>query len=286
MAIIGISGKIGSGKDIVGKIIQSIIQGDKLEKVAEIVINDYIGSEPIWKIKKFAYPVKQVCSILLNIPVEDFEKPEVKNKLLEKEWDRYMIERQFKSAGNHFIYKKYYFATLDEADSFLDKTCDSAIKLSSITIRDLLQQIGTDAMRDIIHPNVWINALMNQYKHVPTNSFSNRQPDDLDDMPYRFPNWLITDVRFPNELKAILYHNGIVIRVNRSIRHSKGLYGELTPDMLHKIDEHHTDSISHSKFAHPSETALDDYQFDYVINNDGTIEDLVYKVNHMLEQIF
>ena len=33
---------------------------------------------------------------------------------------------------------------------------------------------------------------------------------------------------------------------------------------------------------HPSETALDDYQFDYVIDNNGTIEELIEKVKVIL----
>jgi len=37
---------------------------------------------------------------------------------------------------------------------------------------------------------------------------------------------------------------------------------------------------------HPSETALDDYQkFDYVIQNDGTIEDLIEKVKAIHDKV-
>jgi DNA-directed RNA polymerase subunit L len=38
----------------------------------------------------------------------------------------------------------------------------------------------------------------------------------------------------------------------------------------------------HSKINHPSETALDNANFDYVINNNGTIEELVEKVRDIL----
>jgi len=36
------------------------------------------------------------------------------------------------------------------------------------------------------------------------------------------------------------------------------------------------------KIENESETALDDYKFDYVIENNGTIEDLIIKVKEIL----
>ena len=62
--------------------------------------------------------------------------------------------------------------------------------------------------------------------------------------------WLITDTRFPNEADAIKEKGGIVVRVDRGL----------------------------STGDHPSETALDDYDFDYVIPNKGNIEELIEEV--------
>ena len=62
--------------------------------------------------------------------------------------------------------------------------------------------------------------------------------------------WLVTDTRFPNEANAIKERGGIVVRVDRGL----------------------------STGDHPSETALDDYEFDYVIPNTGTIEELIEEV--------
>jgi hypothetical protein len=70
-------------------------------------------------------------------------------------------------------------------------------------------------------------------------------------------NWIITDVRFPNEAQAIKDRGGIIIRIERP-------GGE-----------------SHCGGAHASETALDDYDFDIVINNDGTIDELIDKVKQL-----
>jgi hypothetical protein len=75
-----------------------------------------------------------------------------------------------------------------------------------------------------------------------------------------YPSWCITDMRFPNEKEAVKEKGGITIKVVRP--------GTVIGN-------------------HPSETALDDAEFDYEIINDGTIEDLIEKVKEILikEQI-
>ncbi len=65
-----------------------------------------------------------------------------------------------------------------------------------------------------------------------------------------------TDVRFPNEAEAIRARGGIVVRVERP-----GTY-----------------PIN----GHPSETALDSFEFDAVLVNDGTVLDLHAKVAALL----
>jgi uncharacterized membrane protein len=64
---------------------------------------------------------------------------------------------------------------------------------------------------------------------------------------------IVTDVRFPNEAAAIREAGGILIRVNRPMKREEK--------------------------EHESETALDDYaQFDHVIENNGTLDDLRMQV--------
>jgi hypothetical protein len=69
------------------------------------------------------------------------------------------------------------------------------------------------------------------------------------------PNWIITDMRFENELEAVVNKDGITIRVVRP--------GTVVGN-------------------HPSEVALDGFIMHYEIINDGTIEDLVEKVREVL----
>lgn len=272
--LIGISGKIGSGKDTIAQMIQYLTDVGCNYKTEQVpCFNSYLETlqfdAPTWQIKKFAGKVKQIVSLLTGISVGDLEKPEVKNRILGKEWNRYVITRQYQSAGYDYLYKKYYFTTQDEADSFEDQTSDSAITYEPITVRQLLQQVGTDAMRDVIHPNAWINALFVDYE--PLNLRNGlRGIEDRKEANLIYPNWIISDVRFPNELKAIKDRGGIVIRVNR----------------LETFMENKAKSMKDGNYeVHQSEIALDDATFDYIINNDGTLDDLLNKVKYILKTL-
>jgi hypothetical protein len=75
------------------------------------------------------------------------------------------------------------------------------------------------------------------------------------------PKWIITDMRFPNEMEAVKERGGITIRVHRDL---------------------HNGNAHISPIPHPSETALDDAKFDYEIINDGEIVDLIEKVKEIL----
>jgi hypothetical protein len=72
-------------------------------------------------------------------------------------------------------------------------------------------------------------------------------------------NLLITDVRFPNEYNSIKKRGGVLIRINRQ---------------------------SSYRIEHESECALDKYNFDYVIENDGTLDELKKKTNDIIESLY
>lgn len=74
----------------------------------------------------------------------------------------------------------------------------------------------------------------------------------------KYPNWIITDMRFPNELQAVKDRGGITIRVNR-------------PGLVES--------------NHLSETILDSATFDFVINNDKDIKHLINEVRKILEKL-
>lgn len=204
MRLIGISGKIGAGKDTVGVIIRQLA-----------ITNN--GAD--WDIRKFAGKLKIVASLLTGISIEKFEDQEFKKTILGPEWGK-------ETKSN----------PLNAIEPFKDITF-----VEMMSVRDLLQKLGTEAMRNGLHQNTWVNALFADFK---------------EDM-----HWIITDMRFPNEYKAIKDKGGITIRVNRP---------------------GHGTSMVDLASAHPSETALDGFEFDYTINNDGDLDKLISLVREIL----
>lgn len=120
------------------------------------------------------------------------------------------------------------------------------------TLREVLQVVGTELLREGFNSNIHVAATMGSIK-------------DTDKV-------IITDMRFPNEFKAVKNREGITIRVNRP-----KLYQEedILKGMLEKSKEHE------------SETALDDYEdWDYIIENKGSLEELVEKVREILKKCY
>ena len=93
--LIGISGKMGAGKNLVCTIIQGLTAAKKhnIENPSfEWIKKYYINS--IWEQKAFAGKLKQTASLLTGIPVEKFEDQEFKNKELPEEWDKFAFYRE------------------------------------------------------------------------------------------------------------------------------------------------------------------------------------------------
>ena len=218
--IVGISGKMGSGKDTIADIIQALTyEGGRenigfAEDLMVMIINRKSKSDSEWEIKKYADKLKYITSILIGCSRIEIEDQEFKATPLGEEWD------------------------------YLDK--DGVIQKR--TPREILQLIGTEGGRNLIHKDIWVNAMFSNYK---SGSKANGEKG--------LPSWIITDVRFFNELVSIKKRGGITIRVNR-INTGKELS------------------------LHSSETALDDAEgFDYTIDNNGSLGDLISKTEKILQ---
>ena len=172
--IIGISGKLYSGKDT----------------LASCLLHEFDDYGVTFMQKSFAFKLKKMGAYLTNTPEIWWFTQEGKQQYLPK-WD--------------------------------------------MTIGEFQQKLGTEAMRDNIHPDGWVIALMSEYS--------------------TFDNWIVTDVRFPNEAEAIKKEGGTLIRIEG--------------------DPSNERKNSKRDLNHPSETSLDDYDgFDYKIVNAPPIETL------------
>lgn len=234
--IIGISGKKQHGKDT----------------AADFILKEF----PEFEHKKFAGKLKEMVCLMIGCTMEELEDPVFKETPLGEEWDKWRVDSFYMpetldSEVNAFYDYINYFNTKEEAVSFgesekkkynvpskekvygMSSDYDYSVVKEEITPRKLLQLLGTECGRQIIHPNVWVNSTMADYKGGD--------------------NWVLSDVRFPNEAEAVRKRGGLLFRVNR-------------PSM-------------ESTDQHESETALDNYQhWDKVIINDGSLEDLENKI--------
>ena len=178
--IIGISGKAGSGKDTVAKMLEVLYANPDISY--EDFANKRYKNFADIQIVHFADTLKETAQILFRIG----------------EWETNTQEGK-----------------------------KTTINWIGKTVRELLQGIG-QGLRDAIDPNLWVKIL-----------FANTEG---------WSNYIIADVRYPNEVYAIKKRNGVLIRIDR-----KGA----------------------GAGNHSSETALDNYkEWDVHIENNDSIEDL------------
>jgi dephospho-CoA kinase len=119
------------------------------------------------------------------------------------------------------------------------------VEAFGMTVGEMQQKIGTNAIRNNVHKDSWVLSLFSQW--LPES------------------DWIVGDVRYPNEAQAILDRHGLLIRVNGD---PENLQKTTTRDM-----------------THDSETALDNWtKWDYIINNTGTLEQLEQTVVKILNK--
>jgi hypothetical protein len=114
------------------------------------------------------------------------------------------------------------------------------------TPRYILQRVGTECMRQGYDPDIWINSLKRRIMAAKKDT-----------------RWVVADVRFPNEANAIKEWGGTVIRIDRPQAGASG-------------------GIS----QHASEVSLEGFDaWDYVLENNGSVDDLFEKINKIMQDI-
>lgn len=257
--LIGISGKIGSGKDTFAKMIilaihaqyaNPFVNGEPFEDYWKYkLVDPRFPYSDTWKIKKFADKLKEIVCILIACTREQLEDQEFKNSFLPPMWD--ILELKWPGSSTKPI-------KWPAIESYISKFPDA--KRRSITVREMMQLIGTDCMRDHLHSQVWVNALFSSWNINPlADSFNN-------------PKWLITDVRFPNEVEAIKERGGIMIRMKTNIVNSDNFFWT-DKGLIHRGSN-----------VHESENALDTYtDWDYTVLNNGSLSDLYEQAKDLVK---
>jgi hypothetical protein len=164
-------------------------------------------------------------------------------------WDRTLLEGRTKEAR--------------EWREQVDTWWAERLGIPHLTPRWILQYWGTEVCRQGFHDDIWIASLENKMRKTGDNI-------------------VISDVRFPNEIKAIHNAGGIVVRVKRGA--DPAWYNDAV-DMNagDRCMNYMTAKVrmSHLKI-HASETAWVGGNIDYTINNDSTIDDLFRQIKGLL----
>jgi len=148
--IIGISGKIGSGKDTVGNIIQYLTSKEtgtfQASHQAQKRYGDLYPKYTSWQIHKFAEALKDIICILTGCTREQLEDNDFKNSKLPDEWIKYgyangyiksYIEGKEATTMNHKQCSKEVY------EYEKDVNWQTAYKYHA-TYRELMQYIGTE----------------------------------------------------------------------------------------------------------------------------------------------
>ena len=165
-------------------------------------------------------------------------------------WDRTMLEGRTKQAR--------------EWREQVDPWWAERLNMPELTPRWVLQYWGTEVCRRAFHDDIWIASLENKLRN---------STDDI----------VISDCRFPNEIKSIKEAGGIVIRVKR------GDDPEWYKDAcdMNAGDRCMNWALAKGRMAalniHASETAWCGTKFDHVITNDSTIDELMIKVKDLVQ---
>ena len=138
------------------------------------------------------------------------------------------------------------------------------LNMPNLTPRWILQYWGTEVCRKAFHDDIWIASLENKLRNSRDNI-------------------VISDCRFPNEIKAIHNAGGIIIRVKRgedpewydaAVSANKGPNGNanwaLSQRKLEKLK------------IHASETAWVGGNIDHTVSNDTSIDDLFSQIKNLV----
>jgi hypothetical protein len=165
-------------------------------------------------------------------------------------WDRIMLEGRTSEA------RKW----REEVDPWWAER----LNMPKLTPRWVLQYWGTEVCRHGFHDDIWIASVENKMRKTKDNI-------------------VISDVRFPNEIKAIHDAGGIVVRV---VRGPEPEWYDAAVSVNKGPDGNISWALSRNKLEqlkiHASETAWVGGDIDFNIDNNGTIDELFAQIKNLL----
>lgn len=155
-------------------------------------------------------------------------------------WDRVMLEGRTKEAR--------------EWREQVDPWWAERLNIPNLTPRWVLQQWGTEVCRKGFHDDIWIASVENKLR---------RSKDNI----------VISDCRFPNEIASIKNASGIIVCVERGIQPH---WYDIAIQANKGVDSANIWLMNEK--IHASETAWVGTKFDYVLDNNSTLDSLFSQV--------
>ena len=159
-------------------------------------------------------------------------------------WDRTMLEGRTKEAR--------------EWREQVDPWWAERLAMPTLTPRWVLQYWGTEVCRKAFHDNIWIASLENKLRNSKDHV-------------------VISDCRFPNEISSIKNAGGKIVWVQR---------GQLPSWYETAIDANRGSNVALNELKllkiHASETAWVGTEFDLILDNNGTIDELYAQATELI----
>ena len=166
-------------------------------------------------------------------------------------WDRILLEGRTKEAR--------------EWREQVDPWWAERLSIPNLTPRWILQHWGTEVCRKAFHDDIWIASLENKLRSSKDNV-------------------VISDCRFPNEILSIKRAGGRIVRVVRGPEPEWYRFAEMVNQKSSPTLELSWAQVKLDKFnVHVSETAWVGTEFDHVIDNNGSIQDLYDQVKQLVK---
>jgi hypothetical protein len=141
----------------------------------------------------------------------------------------------------------------------VDEWWAERLQMPHLTPRWILQHWGTEVCRQHFHDDIWIAALQSR-------------------LARRSDHTVISDVRFPNEIKAIKEQGGKIVWIQR---------GELPSWHIMAAKANAGDLYAQTKLkelgVHASETSWVGTNFDSILDNNGSIESLYTQLKNLVQ---
>lgn len=257
--LLAVSGLAGTGKDTVADILckgslVKVALADPLKRIARDVYD--FSDEQLWG-----------PSYKRNEPDERYPRPHT--------WRTDLSKRKTTCAccGQS---AKLVEAPYEEA-LVLDPEDASLLKQCFLTPRYSLQTLGTEWGREN-YPDTWVKYTIRVHDKLQEGGRVYDQKTGLRYVSYvdqaeslsdptvwvrSKKNVVVSDTRFKNELRIIRAYGGKAIRITRP-------------------------GVEAPAWAHPSETEqmeIPDSEFDYILRNDGSLDDLLAKTHEMAAKL-